>query len=156
MNPDRRKRPQLALVVGAAQRLSRLRGCVPAWRYLRAQSIGSATALRVLSPQGPRRISDDQYATRQAGRPGEGGPALQAAPSHRPDSTVPERRTNLVIADICDHAVALVNSESRQYAEGLLRIYGLKTATVMRVLFDSRQRRGAGMAGTLPFPSEPD
>lgn len=53
----------------------------------------------------------------------------------------PNRRTNETIAVICDRAIEFAEIIGREYAESLLRMYGLKTGTIMRVLFDAHNRR---------------
>lgn len=61
----------------------------------------------------------------------------------------PKRRVNLATAAVCDRAVRVLNTAGRQYADTLLQMYGLKTATIMRVLYDPSLRRKLSVTDSL-------
>lgn len=149
MTGDRRRDAHQAQRVDAALRIDALWGCVSAWHYLRMRGTTRAVALRVLDRGGLRRRTDAQHpAVRDALPRGPGGGIGQrAASSTVCDLAVAMPRTNVAAAYAVERAIELAATEGRQYAESLLRIYGLSTATIMRVLFEPhRRRRGAAQA----------
>lgn len=142
MKRERRTDGHQAKVVEAAIRIETLWGCVSAWHYLHGRGVHRATAVRVLTKNGARRARDPQH------------PAIRDALEREPASgadqrieTMPEKpgdriqRTNLATAHVVERAIELASTQGRHYGEGLLRIYGLDTATVMRVLFEPHRRR---------------
>jgi hypothetical protein len=143
---DRRSDTHQAQRVDAALRIDALWGCVSAWHYLRARGTTRAVAMRVLDRGGPRRRTDAQHpAVRDAlPRGPDGGIGQRAALATDGGLAAAIPRSNVAAAYAVERAIELATMESRQYAESLLRIYGLSTATVMRVLFEPhRRRRGA-------------
>ncbi|UGQ48236.1 hypothetical protein [Massilia endophytica] len=145
MNSDRRIDSRLASVVMSALRLSRARGRVQAWHYLRKRAFSAQIALRVLSTRGPRRNSDVKPGYEAFTVPGTstGGAEQRSVHMHMPGDAVStlNRRVNETTAAICERAVRAIQTESREYAESLLRMYSLKTATIMRVLYHPTLRR---------------
>lgn len=149
-NSDRRLDSRVAILVTSALRLSRAKGRVQAWHYLRRSAISTQVALRVLSTRGPRRNFDagpDYAAFTVPGTNADGAVqrSLQVS-SGEGHETAPKRRVNQVAEAICERAIGAIHTESREYAESLLRMYSLKTATIMRVLYDSKLRRQQGGA----------
>lgn len=141
MQDDRRTDRNQAMAVNAAIRIDTLWGCVNAWRYLRSHGIARAIAIRVLRIEGPRRGTDNVH------------PAVRDALARVPEEGAGQRgggapvepgqseRTNVAAAFAVEQAIRMASTEGRHYAESLLRIYGLDTATVMRVLFEPHRRR---------------
>lgn len=142
MSEDRRTDTQGARIVNAAIQVDTSWGCIRAWRYLHLRQITPDVALRVLSRDGPRRVGDAVH------------PAVRDARSREPIQHFDQRsqgsdggpqtglpRTNLAAALAVEHAIRSAASVDRFYAESLLRIYGLNTATTMRVLFQPHRRR---------------
>jgi hypothetical protein len=145
MNGDRRLDSRVANVVASALRLSGAKGRVQAWSYLRSRAIPTQIALRVLSSRGPRRSSDARPDHQAFTVPGinAGGTeqrSVQLSLSGSEEPT-PKRRVNQVTAMICERAVGALQTDSREYAESLLRMYSLKTTTIMRVLYQPELRR---------------
>ena len=145
MNGDRRLDSRVAGVVTSALRLSSAKGRVQAWNYLRKQAIPTQIALRVLSSKGARRSSDARPDHQAFTVPGTnaGGTeqlSMQVTLSGSEEPT-PKRRVNQVTELICERAIAALLTDSREYAESLLRIYSLKTTTIMRVLYHPELRR---------------
>ena len=142
---DRRLDRRHAGIVASALRLSSARGRVQAWHYLRGRAIAAQVALRVLSTHGPRRNSDTRPDSESFTVPGTnaGGTeqrSLEFGLAGEMEQ-VPKRRVNELSAAICERALQSIHTESREYAESLLRIYSLKTATIMRVLYHPKLRR---------------
>lgn len=130
---DRRSNRSIAGIVASALRLSMAKGRVQAWHYLRRCLVPTQIALRVLSTHGPRRNAD--------ARPDAEAftvPCTNGAEQRKP---TPKRRINQVAAAICERALQSIHSDSREYAESLLRMYNLKTVTIMRVLYHPTLRR---------------
>lgn len=150
MTEERRSDTLQARRIDAAIRIDALWGCVSAWHYLRVRGTRRAVALRVLDRGGPRRRTDAQHpAIRDAQPRGPKGEIGQrAAQGASGGLTATQTRTNVAAAYAVERAIELAATEGRQYAESLLRIYGLPTATVMRVLFDPQQRRRASIQTT--------
>jgi len=144
MTVERRANAQGAKVINAAIEVDGLWGCVRAWQYLRERGMSATVALRVLSKQGPRRSTDSVHpAVRDAlARQPEQG-MLQRSHGSGAGPQTEIRRSNVATALAVEHAVNLSATAGRHYAESLLRIYGLDTATVMRVLFQPHRRRRA-------------
>jgi hypothetical protein len=142
MTTERRVDAQGAKVINAAIEVDGLWGCVRAWHYLRVREMSSTVALRVLSSGGPRRSTDAVHpAVRDAlaRRPEQG--MLQRSHGSGAGPQTEIRRSNVGTAFAVEHAISLSATCGRHYAESLLRIYGLDTATVMRVLFQPQRRR---------------
>jgi len=143
--PEKRNDTKCAVFVDAGIRVNTSWGCVSAWHYLRQRGVERDVAFRVLSPLGAHRATDAPHpaardklaAERDTGIDGED--VLRRV---RDGTDVPQsRRTNEVTAAVCERAIAFSETHGTQYAESMLRIYGLKTSTVMRVLFEPRSRR---------------
>lgn len=131
MRAERRKDVLFARVVDAGLHVWSANGRVRAWHFLRTRGVRAADALRLLSPAGPRR--DAAAAPQQ--------PAPETAGTPEAADQLACRRQNHQMAEVCEQGVRLNASHGRQYAESLLRMYGLKTGTIMRVLFDEHNRR---------------
>lgn len=131
---ERRSDSQRARVIDAALQLDAQWGCVSAWHYLRRRGVHRPTAMRVLSKAGPRRQADSVHpAVRDAlERTTTTGEHTQAEL---------KARTNVAAAWAVERAIDCAATQGRHYAEGLLRIYALDTATVMRVLNEPHRRR---------------
>ncbi|WP_338758961.1 hypothetical protein [Massilia sp. METH4] len=143
MNGDRRADGQQARVVDAAIRIDAQWGCVSAWQYLRARGIAHATAARVLGKHGARRAGDAVHpAVRDAlERQPETGIAQRSAMPQGAPARAEVPRTNVAAALAVERAIGRTATHGRHYAESLLRMYSLNTATVMRVLFEPHRRR---------------
>ncbi|AVR96151.1 hypothetical protein [Pseudoduganella armeniaca] len=137
---ERRRDAYRARVVDAALQLDAHWGCVSAWHYLLRRGVPRAIAMRVLSKTGPRREADSVHpAVRDAlARVPEVGIAQRAA-SETPASE--HVRTNVAAAWAVERAIDHAATQGRYYAESLLRMYALDTATVMRVLNEPHRRR---------------
>ncbi len=142
MTKERRNDGHKARIINAAIQLDSAWGCVSAWRYLQQHHIAPAIALRVLTPDGPRRTGDALH------------PAVRDARERAPTLNIDQRaqgceagpqtglpRLNRAAALAVEHAIRSEATVDRHYAESLLRIYGLDTATMMRVLFQPHRRR---------------
>jgi len=144
---ENRKDIQCAVVVDAGIRINTSWGCVSAWHYLRQRGVDQAVALRVLSPRGIHRSSDTPHPAlrdRLAAELDTGVDDEDILRRMEKEKNVPQsRRKNDVAAAICERAICFAETNSTQYAESMLRIYGLKVSTVMRVLFEPRSRRRA-------------
>lgn len=154
MSTERRINAQCARVINAAIEVDTLWGCVRAWRYLHLRQVAPDVAARVLSKAGPRRDSDAIHpAVRDAlaRAPTQGIAQRAQGPAGGPQTAL--RRGNLHVALAVEQAIGLSASADRHYAESLLRMYGLDTATVMRVLFQPHRRRRAGAAVTVDTPA---
>lgn len=154
MSKERRVNAQRARVVNAAIEVDTLWGCVRAWRYLHLRQVTPNVAARVLSKVGPRRDTDAVHpAVRDelARAPDQG--IEQRAQGADDDPQAARRRTNVPVALAVEQAIGLSSTAGRHYAESLLRIYGLNTATVMRVLFQPHRRRRASAAMLLDTPA---
>jgi hypothetical protein len=129
---------QATQVINAAIQIDTQWGCIRAWHYLADRRV---TAVRVLSKDGPRRCGDALHpAVRDAReKQAEHGMTQRAVV----DTPEPAPRSNQSAAVAVERAIALSSSADRHYAESLLRMYGLNTATVMRVLFEPHRRRRA-------------
>lgn len=154
MSSDRRSDLLQAQRIDAAIRIDALWGCVSAWHYLRSRGTARGVALRVLGRGGPRRRSDSPHpAARDAMARGPDDGMDQRAAStataaegdsgESGDTGAATPRSNVAAAYAVERAIGLAATEGRQYAESLLRLYGLPTATVMRVLFEPHRRRRA-------------
>lgn len=144
MSTERRINVQCARVINAAIEVDTLWGCVRAWRYLHQHQVTPGVGVRVLSKDGPRRDTDAVHpAVRDAlaRSPAQG----IAQRSHGADAgpQTMRRRSNVPVALAVEQAIGLSSTAGRHYAESLLRIYGLDTTTVMRVLFQPHRRRRA-------------
>ncbi|MRW93300.1 hypothetical protein GJ699_25250 [Duganella sp. FT80W] len=141
MSIEKRVDLQAAQVINAAIQIDTQWGCIRAWHYLAGRQVKPATAVRVLSKDGPRRCGDALHpAVRDArAKQAEHGMTQRAAV----DTPKPAPRSNQSAAVAVERAIALSSSADRHYAESLLRMYGLNTATVMRVLFEPHRRRRA-------------
>ncbi|NVE01169.1 hypothetical protein [Massilia sp. BJB1822] len=123
----------MAQIVNAGLKIDIFQGCVTAWIHMRGGGVPREVILRVLSKDGPRR--DD------GAEPNESPGVTQGkSTTIRP---FPLPRNNHELAALIDHAIQLMAARNRHYAEALLRIYSVDTATVMRVLFNPRRRRAA-------------
>jgi hypothetical protein len=142
---ERRLNRRFAGIVAAALRLSKAGGRVQAWHYLRRCLIPAQVAFRVLSTHGPRRNADVRPAYDGRTVPGTnaGGAEQRSvqADAAQNGELMPRRRTNHVSAAICERALQCIHTHSREYAESLLRMYELNTATIMRVLYHPKLRR---------------
>lgn len=142
---DRRADCSTSVTIASALRLSRAKGRVQAWHYLRDCSVPAQTALRVLSTEGARRSSDVRPSCHAVTVPGTNaaGSAQRSMLVHGPSDEVFSlgRRVNQATEMVCERAVAALLTESRAYAESLLRMYNLKTSTIMRVLNHPELRR---------------
>lgn len=142
---EKRNDTKCAVFVDAGIRVNTSWGCVSAWHYMRQRGVKPEVALRVLSPLGVHRSTDAPHpaardklaAQRETGIDHED--VLRRV---RDETDAPQsRRANDVTAAVCERAITFSETHGTQYAESMLRIYGLKTATVMRVLFEPRSRR---------------
>lgn len=140
MNPDRRHDLLQARIVDAAIRVSTLWGCVSAWHYLRDRGVAQAIAVRVLASSGVRRSEDARH------------PAIRDALARNPPGGIGQRsrdsageepvdRHNVAAAIAVERAIEFAATRGRHYAESSLRMYGLDTRTIMRVLFEPHRRR---------------
>lgn len=145
---ERRKNAQLASIINAAIQLDTLWGCVRAWRYLHMRRVTPTTAARILSRDGPRRLADAEHpAIRDARERAAPQDIRQRAQGRDAGPQTGYLRSNQATALAVDRAIRSAASVDRHYAESLLRIYGLNTATVMRVLFQPHRRRRDKAAG---------
>lgn len=142
---EKRNDTKCAVFVDAGIRVNTLWGCVSAWRYMRQRGVEREVAFRVLSPLGAHRSTDTPHPaardklSAQSDTGVDQEDVLRRVPD---DMDAPQsRRTNDVTTAVCERAIAFAETHGTQYAESMLRIYGLKTATVMRVLFEPRSRR---------------
>ncbi|NYE63169.1 hypothetical protein FHW58_004397 [Duganella sp. 1224] len=143
MKYEQRQDRHCAKVIDAGIRMDTLWGCVSAWHYLQLRRVTPAVAARVLSKAGPRRREDALHpAVRDALATEPRAGIGQRADADAADAHPQPLRTNLAAALAVERAIGLCGAGDRHYAESLLRIYGLPTATIMRVLFESRRRRG--------------
>jgi hypothetical protein len=137
----RRRDDVRAKLIDAAIQVNTLWGCVAAWRYLRVHGVHQSTAQRVLARDGRRRATDTVHvAVRDAQErsPDTGIGHRAAAPGAAADTA---ERTNDATAAAVEHAIGRLATEGRHYAEGLLRLHGVHTNPVMRVLFEPHRRR---------------
>ncbi|MGB9991979.1 hypothetical protein [Pseudoduganella rhizocola] len=145
LRADRRGNRRIAGTVASALRLSNAKGRVQAWHYLRRCLVPAQIALRVLSTHGPRRNADARPDDKAFTLPGTNSAgAEQRSLQVAQDASAgfaPRRRINQVAAIICERALQRMHTDSREYAESLLRMYNLKTVTIMRVLYDPKLRR---------------
>lgn len=154
MTTERRINAQSARVINAAIEVDTLWGCVRAWRYLHLHQVSPGIAVRVLSKAGPRRDADAVH------------PAVRDALARAPDQGITQRscgsnagpqtklrRRNLPAAVAVEQAIGMSATFGRHYAESLLRIYGLDTTTVMRVLFQPHRRRRINLRAIADVPS---
>lgn len=142
---EKRNDTRCAVFVDAGIRVNTLWGCVSAWHYMRQRGVEREVAFRVLSPLGIHRSTDAPHPAARdklAAQPDTGTDHEDVLRRVRDEMDVPQsRRANDVTAAVCERAIAFAETHGTQYAESMLRIYGLKTATVMRVLFEPRSRR---------------
>lgn len=142
---EKRKDSKCAVFVDAGIRVNTSWGCISAWHYLRQRGVERDVVLRVLSPRGVHRSTDAPHPAARdklAAEPDTGIDHEDLLRRLGGDTDVPQsRRTNEVTAAICERAIAFAETHGTQYAESMLRIYGLKLSTVMRVLFEPRSRR---------------
>ncbi|UTY60497.1 hypothetical protein [Massilia sp. erpn] len=124
---------RMAQIVNAGLKIDIFQGCVTAWIHMCRGDVPREVILRVLSQDGPRRDCGTEHGEAAGVTPGE-------ARAIRP---FPLPRNNHELAALIDHAIQLMAARNRHYAEALLRIYSVDTATVMRVLFNPRRRRAA-------------
>lgn len=138
MVSDRRRDLLQGRIVDAAIRISTLWGCVSAWHYLRDRGVSQDVAVRVLASSGARRSGD---AAHPAVRDALEREATDGIAQRTGDDGEALARANVASALAVERAIQLSAIHGRHYAESMLRMYGLDTRTIMRVLFEPHRRR---------------
>lgn len=145
---DRRMNVRARAVIDAAVRVQTLWGTTRAWNYARAYQIDAQTLLRIFSAGQPRRspcpvpvehelqVALDILDQRGSIDSYKAKPFLTSCP-----------RTDRLTAYACDRAISLLDTHGRAFSMALLRLYHVKTPTILRVL-DSDTRRPASQPFT--------
>lgn len=152
---DRRSDFPQSWRIDAAVQIDLLWGCASAWRYLRSRGTARAVAMRVLGRGGRRRRLDSRHSGNEHPQPRviDGGIEQRTASAAYGDAGATIPRTNVAAACAVERALELAATGSGQYAHSLLRIYGLPTTTILRVLFEPGRRRHAASRTTQGRPT---